>query len=164
MVKKSFILIFLLLFLSGYDSPHPLKMTFSKLTVTSKGGVELETRIFLDDLSEHLQKLYGLPEVDFSSTTSNGTEALQNYLYDRFYFEQDGKKVYLAISNVFFSTNGLALVVNLNTVVELDKTTEIFLVNTLLCDAFPIQVNDIRYQNEHHKLTIGNPKLKIQID
>lgn len=164
MVRKSFILAFLLLSLSGFNRAHPLKMTFSKLLVTTEGKVELETRIFLDDLSDHMQKLYRLSEVDFSSTTSNGTTALQDYLSERFYFEQDGKKVPLWISNVFFSKNGLALVLNLNTTEQLDTKKEIFLVNTLLCDAFPIQVNDIRYQNEHYKLSIGNPKIKIQID
>lgn len=164
MKRRSLLLTFLLLSLSGFNRAHPLKMTFSKLTITPVGGVEIEIRIFLDDLSDHLQKLYRLSEVDFSSTTSNGTKLLQSYLSDRFYFEQDGKKVGLGIYEVFYSKNGLALVVNLNTINKLDTTKEIFLVNTLLCDAFPIQVNDIRFQNEHHKLTIGHPKLKIQIN
>ncbi|WP_299525301.1 DUF6702 family protein [Winogradskyella sp.] len=142
---------------------HPLKMSFSKLTISIEGQVDIESRIFLDDLTEHMEKLYGLHQADFSSTGSNGTQALQRYLRDHFYLEQSGKKLNLNIYNVSFSKNGLALVANMNVSGRLDVSKNLFLVNTLLCDASPMQVNDIKYHGEHFKLNIGNSKVKIQI-
>ena len=139
-------------------------MTFSKLKISAKGDVELETRIFLDDLTNQLKNLYSLPQEDFSTLSSDGTEALQSYISDRFYFEQDGKRLNLWITAVSFSKNKLALVVNTSTPKPLDTSRDIYLVNTLLCDASPVQVNDIRYLNEHYKLNIGKPKVKILIN
>lgn len=164
MLKKSLLFAILILSLSGFHRAHPLKMTFSKLTINSKGYVELETRIFLDDLTEQLQKLYRLPQADFSSMESEGTQVLQNYLSENLYFKQDGKKVNLWINEVSFSRNKLALVVNTGTPKRLDTSKEIFLVNTILCDATPLQTNDIKYLNKHYKLNIGKPKVKIEIN
>jgi len=164
MLKKCLLFTILTLLLSGFNEAHPLKMTFSKLTISPKGDVELETRIFVDDLTEQLQKLYSLPQADFSSVSSDGTQALQQYLTDRFYFEQDGKKLDLWINAVSFSKNGLALVVITSTPKRLDSSKAIFLTNTILCDATPIQVNDIKYRNKHHKLNIGKPKIKIEVN
>lgn len=145
-------------------SAHPLKMSFSKLTINSEGFVELETRIFLDDLTAHMQRLYRMQQPDFSNVTSNGTQALQRYINNHFYFEQDGEQLNLWVNSVSLSKNRLALVVNLSTTSSLDTTKEAFLVNTLMCDAFPIQTNDIKYQDEHYMLSISNPKFKIQFD
>ena len=147
---------------SAISLEHPLKMTFSNLIINSDGYAELETRIFLDDLTEHMQNLYGLQQVDFSHVTTNGTQALQLYLNNNFYFEQDGEKVGLWINAV--SKNRLALVINMRTTKQLDATKELFLVNTLLCDAFPTQANNIKFLKEQFILTTGNPKIKIQLD
>ncbi len=150
--------------LGTFTWSHPLKMSFSKLTITSDGKVELETRIFLDDLTAHIQELYNLQLVDFSTTTSNGTEALQRYLKNRFYLEQDGKKLELQIHTVSFSKNRLALVLNMNTSYQLDVSKELYIVNTIMCDAFPMQINDIKYLEKHYRLGIVNSKVKIQIN
>ncbi len=150
--------------LGTFTWSHPLKMSFSKLTITSDGKVELETRIFLDDLTAHIQELYNLQLVDFSTTTSNGTEALQRYLKNRFYLEQDGKKLELQIHTVSFSKNRLALVLNMNTSYQLDVSKELYIVNTIMCDAFPMQINDIKYLGKHYRLGIVNSKVKIQIN
>ena len=150
--------------LSASTSEHALKMSFSKVFISPDGNVDIETRIFLDDLTIHIQNTYGLVRVDFSSTTANGTKALQHYLINHFYFEQDEKKINLLINNVSFSKNQLALVVNINTSNRLDVTKEAFLVNTLLCDATPLQTNYIKFLDKHHKLSISNPKVKIKIN
>jgi len=151
-----------LLSASAFTWEHPLKMTFSKLVINSDGHAELETRIFLDDLTEQLQRIFSMQQVDFSNTTTNGTQALQIYINQNFYFEQDGEKLGLWINAV--SKNRLALVVNLSTTKALDTSRELFLVNTLLCDAFPVQTNNIRYLDENYVLNNGNPKLKIRFD
>ena len=161
MLKKGVVFTILVLSFSAFRLEHPLKMSFSKLTISSKGNVALETRIFLDDLTAHMQESYGLQRADFSTTGSNGTQALQRYLLNTFYFEQDGEKLPLYINAVSLSKNQLALVVHMNTLRPLDTTKTVFLVNTVLCDASPMQTNDIKYLDKHHKLSIGNPKVKI---
>lgn len=161
---KALLFIMLFLWLGALHSEHPIKMTFSKLTISPKGVVELETRIFLDDLTDHIQELYDLQQADFSTTSSNGTKALQRYIKTCFYFEQDGEKLNLSINAVSLSKNGLALVVKLNTTNPLDVTKEVFLINKLLFDATLMQINDIRYKGKHHRLVVINPKVKIQFD
>ena len=149
--------------LNAFTSEHPLKMSSSKLVISSDGNVELKTRIFLDDLTDHIEKLYNIGQPDFSTTKSNGVQALQGYLSDHFYFEQDGKKINLMINGVLLSKNRLALEVHMNTSDKLDTSKEVLLVNTLLCDTFPLQTNDISYSDQHYLLSLGNPKVKIQI-
>ena len=161
---KGIVLAIALLSSSTLTLEHPLKMSFSKLIISSNGIVEVETRIFLDDLTAHMQQLYGLPQADFSTPAANGTQALQRYLRDHFYFEQDGQRLNLWINAVSLSKNGLALVVNLSTADLLDSAKEVFLVNTLLCDAYPMQTNDIKYLDEHFLLSLSNPKAKIRFD
>ena len=73
---------------SAFATDHPLKMSFSNLVINPDGSVEIETRIFLDDLTEHMQKIYSLEQADFSTVTSNGSQALARYLTKNFYFEQ----------------------------------------------------------------------------
>ncbi|MEM6772472.1 MAG: DUF6702 family protein [Bacteroidota bacterium] len=156
----------LTMLISGHllAADHPLKMSFSKLTLSSNGLVELETRIFLDDLTEHMQKAYQLSNPDFSGVNTSGTQALQRYLLENFYFEQNGHKIDLSINAVYFSKNQLALVVALNTVELIDTNQEVYLVNTLLCDASPMQTNDIKYQEEYYSFNLSNPKQKIPLE
>ncbi|MEM8524976.1 MAG: DUF6702 family protein [Bacteroidota bacterium] len=148
---------------SAFTLEHPLKMSFSKLVISPEGKVEVETHIFLDDLTLHLEHLYGLQQADFSTIISDGTKALQHYLRNHFYFEQDGKKLDLWIHTVSNSKNGLAVVLKLSTTNPLDFSKEIFLTNTLLCDASSMQTNDIKYLGEYYNLSLGNPKAEIKI-
>ena len=153
-----------LLLLSAFSWEHPLKMSFSKLDIESDGLVKLETRIFLDDLTEHMQQLFRFQQADFSSISASGTQALERYLGEHLYFEQGGNRFKLQITTVSFSRNRIALVVNMKTIDPLDVSQEAFLVNTLLCDASPMQTNDIKYLGEHYLLGMSNPKMKIQLD
>ena len=50
-------------------------MSFSKLVINSEGVVDLQARIFLDDITAHMQVLYDLQPVDFSNIESNSTKA-----------------------------------------------------------------------------------------
>ena len=143
---------------------HPLKMSYSKLTISPQGMVTLETRIFLDDLTAHMQHLYGLQEVNFSKVTTNGVQALQRYLQNQFYFEQNGKKLNLWINTVSLSKNGIGIVVSMSMPYLLDTSKEVFLINTLLCDAYPNQTNDINYLNKHYLLNLNSPKIKIPLN
>ncbi|MEN0046598.1 MAG: DUF6702 family protein [Bacteroidota bacterium] len=160
---KGLIFAIVLVLSSAFTWEHPLKMSFSKLVISSEGKVEMETHIFLDDLTLHLEYLYGLQQTDFSTLISDGTKALQHYLRNHFYFEQDGKKLDLWIDAVAYSKNGLALKIKLSTTATLDLSKEIFLTNTLLCDANSMQTNDIKYLGEYYNLSLGNPKTEIKI-
>lgn len=148
---------------SSYKA-HPLKMSFSKLDISSEGVVDLQSRIFLDDITAQMQELYGLQPVDFSTVESNGTKALQQYLTSHYYFEQQSKKSVLRIKTVSFSRNQLALVLQMSTAAPLDVSKEVFLTNTLLCDASEKQKNDILYMDEHHVLSVSNPRVKIELN
>jgi len=139
-------------------------MSFSKLAISSEGVVDMQTRIFLDDITAQIHELYGLDPVDFSTVKSDGTQALQRYLKDHFYFEQNGKKSELRISEVSFSQNKLAVALKMTTSKPLDKTKEVFLTNTLLCDASANQRNDIIYQEKGLRLSAGNPTVRIQFN
>jgi len=163
MFLKGLILLGTLIASSTQVMEHPLKMTFSKLVVNPNGYADLETRIFLDDLTAHMQQLYGLAQPDFSTTQGDGTRALQNYLNQHFYLEQDGKRLSLSINAVSLSSNNLALVVNLNSNAPLDASKEVIVFNTLLCDATITQVNNIKYQGEIYPLSISKPKAKIDL-
>lgn len=159
-------LVFLFVFsVSGsFSKVHPLKMSFSNLVIDSKGVVNLQTRIFLDDITARMQELYSLEQVDFSTVESDGTKALQQYLAYHYYFEQNGKKAILRINTVSFSKNRLALVLHLSTDAPLDVTKEVFLTNTLLCDASEKQKNDILYMEAHYLLSMDNPRVKIELN
>ncbi|BAO77033.1 DUF6702 family protein [Winogradskyella sp. PG-2] len=161
---KGIMFALIILSLSAFTKEHALKMTFSKLIISSNGNVDLETRIFLDDLTAHMQKLYDLQQTDFSTTTSNGTMALRQYLKNHLYFKQGEKKINLYINSVSLSKNRLALVVNMSTTNKLDVSEELFLINTILCDASLMQTNDIKFLDKHHILSISNPKVKIEIN
>jgi len=158
----AFVLVFLVS--GGFSQKHPLKMSFSKLVISSEGVVDVQSRIFLDDITAQLQNLYDLDPVDLSTVTSNGTKALESYLTDHFYFEQNGKKSELRINAVSFSKNRLAIALHMNTDIPLDVTKELFLINTLLCDADPKQKNDIIYQKERLRLSYSNPRVQIQFN
>ncbi len=157
----SLVSIFVLFSSRSYCDVHPLKMSFSKLDISSEGTVDLKTRIFLDDITEQLQALYSLDTVDFSSVESKATKALQRYLEDHFYFEQHSKKHVLQINAVSFSQNRLAVEVHMSTIQPLDVTKELLLTNTLLCDADPKQKNDIIYLKERLRLSSSNPTTQI---
>ncbi|MCF8465209.1 MAG: hypothetical protein K9G41_10230 [Flavobacteriales bacterium] len=151
---------------SGSDTnylAHPLKMSFSKLDINSKGVIDLQSRIFLDDITAQMQELHGLQEVDFSTVDSDGTKALQQYLTSHYYFEQRGKKIELRINAVSFSTNRLALVLQMSTDAPLDLTKEVFLTNTVLCEASEKQKNDILHLDKHYLLSLTNPRVKIEL-
>ena len=143
---------------------HPLKMSFSKLVINSEGVVDLQARIFLDDITAHMQVLYDLQPVDFSNIESNSTKALQQYLTSHYYFEQASKKIELRIDTVSFSRNRLALVLQMSTDAPLDATKEVFLTNTLLCDASEKQKNDILHIDKHYLLSMDNPRVKIEFN
>jgi hypothetical protein len=147
-----------------FSEAHPLKMSFSKLEISSDGVVDMKTRIFLDDITEQLQALYGLDTVVFSGVESEATQALQRYLKDHFYFEQNGKKLVLKINAVSFSQNRLAVEVHMSTDRPLDATIELFLTNTLLCDADPKQKNDIIYNKQRLRLNLTKPTTQIQLN
>lgn len=139
-------------------------MSFSKLAINSQGIVDLRTRIFLDDITEQMQSLYNLDSVDFSTVESEATQVLEHYLTDHFYFEQNGKKSELKIHAVSFSRNRLAVEVHMNTDKALDVSKELFITNTLLCDADPKQKNDIIYQGKRLRLSASNPKEEIEFN
>lgn len=156
--------VFVLVSLNNFSKVHPLKMSFSKLEISSEGIVDLKTRIFLDDITEQLQTLYSLDTVDFSAVESEATQALQRYLKDCFYFEQNSKKSVFQINAVSFSQNKLAVEVHMSTEQPLDVSKELFLTNTLLCDADPKQKNDIIYLKERLRLNLANPTAQIQLE
>lgn len=160
---KGLLSAFAILSLSSLTWAHPLKMSFSKLAISSDGDVELQTSIFLDDLTDHMQKVYNIQQPDFSAITSYGIQVLQHYFQNTFYFEQDGKKLILQINDVSFSRNGLGLVVKMSTTKQLDVSKEVSLVNTLLCDSYAKQRNNITYLDKFYELSMKNPKVKIQI-
>lgn len=143
---------------------HPLKMSFSKLVISSDGVVDLQSRIFLDDITAQIQESFDMDSVDFSSVESEGTKALQRYLKDHFYFEQNGKKSELKINAVSFSKNKLAVALVMTTDQPLDRTKELFLTNTLLCEADPKQKNDIIYLEQRIRLSSSNPTEKIEFN
>jgi hypothetical protein len=149
---------------SSFSEVHPLKMSFSKLEISTEGVVDLKTRIFLDDITEQLQSLYRLDTVDFSSVETEATQTLQRYLTDHFFFEQDGKKSTLRINAISFSQNRLAVEVHMSTDSRLDASKELFLTNTLLCDADQKQKNDIIYREQRLRLSTSNPKAQITIN
>lgn len=155
---------FVLFVSSGFSEVHPLKMSFSNLVINSDGTIVLQTRIFLDDITAEMQELYDLDTVDFSTLESDATQALQEYLSGHYYFEEDGKKSELNIDSVFFSKNRLALALFLSTDEPLDTTKEIFLTNTLLCEASEKQKNDILYLEKHYLLNTANPRMKIEFN
>lgn len=139
-------------------------MSFSNLVINSDGTIVLQTRIFLDDITAQIQERYDLDTVDFSTLESNATQSLQEYLSEHYYFEQNGKKSELKIDSVFFSRNRLALALYLSTEKPLDATKEIFLTNTLLCEASEKQKNDILYLEKHYLLNTANPRMKIEFN
>ena len=154
---------FALFAVTAFAEVHPLKMSFSKLEISTEGVVDLKTRIFLDDITEQLQALYDLDTVDFSTIETEAVQALELYLKDHFYFEQGGKKSTLTINAVSFSQNRLAVEIHTSTAESLDVSKELFLTNTLLCDADPKQKNDIIYMREPLRLNLANPKTQIQL-
>jgi hypothetical protein len=160
----SLIFVFVISVSGTSDKVHPLKMSFSKLVINPEGVVDLQTRIFLDDITAHMQELCGLEPVDFSTVKSDGTQALQQYLTSHYYFEQVSKKIELRIDTVSFSRNRLALVLQMSTDARLDATKEVFLTNTLLCDASEKQKNDILHIDKHHLLSMDNPRVKIELN
>lgn len=138
-------------------------MSFSKLLISSEGFVEIETRIFLDDLSAHMEHRYRLRKADFSTLTTNGTLALQRYLHEHFYFEQGGQKNTLIIKAVGLSKNKLSLVAHLKTAFELDLQQPCTLRYSLLCDAFEKQKNDLLFRGDHYLLDAEAPTLEIPL-
>ncbi|MEL7252082.1 MAG: DUF6702 family protein [Bacteroidota bacterium] len=146
---------------SGFTWEHPLKMSFSYLRINSNGIVNLETRIFLDDLTAHMQKLYGLEEVDFSNLSSNGTQALGDYFPNHFYFQQGEEKLNFTINDVSLTFNGLALVLHLSLDQPLNGAKEARLINTLLCDADSRQKNSVKFGGRQYELSYSNPHLKL---
>ncbi|MEM6398144.1 MAG: DUF6702 family protein [Bacteroidota bacterium] len=165
-MRTSGLLIFIIALLSltlstSSSSEHPLKVSFSKLIIKSDGFVDIETHIFWDDLSYHLEDLYNLSQPDFSSITTTGTKALEGYLADHFYLMQDDQKIKLWIKDISPSENKLALVVHMSATDLLDTSKSTLLFNTLLCDATPKQKNYIRYFDENYVLSISRPNVEI---
>jgi len=161
---KNLILVIALLATNTSSSDHPLKMTFSNLVISEDGKVELETRIFIDDLTAHMESLYQLQQVDFTSLSSSGSLALQDYFRGNLFFEQADKKVFLQINSISLSDNQMGLVIKSGITSPLDKSKEIFFTNSLLFDSSPMQTNDIKYQQDHYMLGASNPKMKIILD
>ena len=143
---------------------HPLKMSFSKLVISNDGVVDLKSRIFLDDITEQMQKQFELSSVEFNTIESNGTEALQRYLKDHFFFEQEGKKIELTVKAVSFSQNKLAVAIDLVTKKPINVSKKLFLTNTVLCEASPKQLNDLMYLNQHFRLSAKTPTVEIPLN
>ena len=143
---------------------HPMKMSFSKLIISEEGLVELETRIFLDDLTSHIEHTYRLRQADFSTLTTNGTKALQEYLITHLYLEQTGEKNIFLIKAVSLSKNKEALILQLTALHPVQMNQPLFLRNDLLCDGFAKQRNDILFQGQHYVCDIHRTGINLPID
>lgn len=163
-MRITFLTFVFIILSSNLNYDHSLKMSFSKLIISPKGFVNIETRIFLDDITTHIESIYGLQQADFTNISTKGTQALQLYFQNHFYFLQREKKINLVVNNVSLSKNGQALIVNANSTKLLDSSKKVFLFNTLLCDNSTKQVNGIKYLGKHYLLNISNPKIEIQLE
>jgi len=139
--------LFLAILYSTFTLIHPLKISFSKMTFENN-IVEIETRLFLDDLSTHLKKKYRIKKIDFSSLSGNGTEALQLYFKESFYLVQKGERLFFKIEDIKFSEDKTILSVFLKVIIQKSSFT---LHNTLLLDAFKKQKNVLLYQNSQYE-------------
>ena len=120
------------------------------------GVAKVQTRLFLDDLSYHLQEKYRLIKADFSTVESNGTQALQWYMNDCFYMLQGEQKILFKITKTALSPDGIALIVYMEGEKPLANGVPLKINNTLLFDVFKKQENVLRLfhsQDEFQKLS-----------
>ena len=138
----------LLLVGSSLSNVHPLKMTFSKMSMSQSGEISITTKYFLDDLTQQMQQKYRLQKADFSSSKSNGTLALQNYMDSHLLISQDGTDTSLIIQSVSIDEDNLVLMVTASTMKHLEVNAAFTLTNSLFFDVFPNQINSVRYKKE----------------
>lgn len=143
---------------------HPIKMSFSKMSIDKKGKVELETRLFLDDLTLHIESKYRLKQANFSTLSANGSKALQDYMHKCLYIIQSGRSMHFTITDISLSEDNLALVVRMESDQPLNRNIPYQIKNTLLFDIFKKQKNLMILEDEkHHKFyfTIDEPLVAV---
>lgn len=146
------VMVLLLILCSSSTTVHPLKMTFSKMTL-SNGAVELTTKIFLDDLVRNIKKRYRLNTPDFSSVVSNGTQSLQDYFNKKLYIEQNGKMYTFSIESVSIIEDGVVLLVKSKSEKGV-KNASFMLTNALFYEEFPNQVNSVKLEKEEKRFNL----------
>ena len=138
---------------------HPLKCTFSKVTFQNKENITIETRFFLDDLSEHLAASYRLKHADFSQLDSSGSQALQRYINERYYLLVNSEKINLQIDRLHVSKDRITLNVFLSATAT--PTDNIIIYNNLLTEVFMNQEHKLIYNSKHFTLNKYQPELKL---
>jgi hypothetical protein len=138
---------------------HPLKVTFSKITFNTENEIRIETRFFLDDLTEHIENKYRLQHVRFSKPNTTSGKALQNYINERYYLLVNGEKQYLKIDNLQLTEDQITLKVFLSNPAK--KTDYLEVYNNLLTEIFMNQEHKIIYNSEHITLNKYQPKFKL---
>ncbi|UII32769.1 hypothetical protein LVD17_02845 [Fulvivirga ulvae] len=143
---------------------HPLKMSFSSMSVSNEGKVKIETRLFLDDLTLHIEDRYRLKDADFSTPAANGSIALQQYIRENIHILQAGDTIYFIITGISLSEDGQALVVEMESAGALDKKQSYKVKNSLLFDIFKKQKNLLIIKGkEYYKFyfTIDDPVQEV---
>lgn len=150
----------LIIITSAFNLFHPLKMSFTEMSVLHNGRVRMETRLFLDDLTSQIEKRYRLKEADFSSLTANGSKALQQYVNECLTIQQHDITTYFVIQSISLTDDNIALVVEMESNGSIDQKDNYKIKNTLLFDVYKKQKNLLIYKGQDYEkfyFTIDDP-------
>ena len=151
-ISYASLVIVLWMMFSSFSKAHPLKMTFSKMTMAKDGTLTLTTKFFLDDITQQMQTKYRLKYADFSTPESNGTKALQTYMNTNLLVIQEETKSVFHVEAVQKAEDNLVLVVI--STVHLKKKQPFIMINSLFFDVFPNQINSVRYKNSQTRFRL----------
>lgn len=155
---KNIVLIFVVVFFFSFKGYHPLKMTFSKMSI-SDNYVYLKTNFFADDLCAQIEKKYRLKQADFSTLHSNGTLVLQNYLKEHLVIYQNDKSITFDIENVFYSEKNSILTVETKSHNMIDSLTSFSLKNTIFQEVFSSQTNSVHFKTNNKRHTLSKKQI-----
>ena len=158
-IKAISLLLAICLGLLGFTYAHPLKMSFSKLTITKTGEAQLTSKLFLDDLTEHFQNRYRLQKVDFTSLDSNGKKALQIYFNERVFLISENKNISFNITSLEIIEDGIVLQVKSKAIKPINQTQPFSMQNALFFDVFANQVNSVKYNGVTKRFMLRQAKL-----
>ncbi|WP_299464827.1 DUF6702 family protein [uncultured Microscilla sp.] len=144
---------------------HPLKVSVSEMTIGNNQRVVIETRLFLDDLTDHISQTYRLLKPTFHTVDSEGTKALQRYINQRFYLAQNNQPNRLKITHTRFSEDKKALIVRLVSRQALRGNQPFRVKNTLFFDVFKKQKNLVNVSGTHqaaHAFSLHHPWWQVK--
>lgn len=141
---------------------HPFHVSVCDVEVNeSAKAIQISQRIFLDDLEQTLNKVFGtnlvIDEIDFKAERDS---LIQAYLADRLKISVDGKELQANYLGSEFEEDGIWCYLEIE---KVKRINEIAITSTILFEEFDDQANIIHFKHDEYERSVKLDRKKSSV-